>query len=31
MYRIKRQEDTEANYKLMAYMAKRVLDRFGAV
>ena len=26
MYRIKRQEDTEANYKLMVYMAKRVLE-----
>ena len=26
MYRIKRQEDAEANYKLMAYMAKRVLQ-----
>ena len=26
MYRVKRQEDTEANYKLMAYMAKRVLE-----
>ena len=25
MYRVKRQEDPEANYKLMAYMAKRVL------
>ena len=26
MYRIKRQEDIEANYKLMVYMAKRVLE-----
>ena len=26
MYRIKKQVDTEANYKLMAYMAKRVLE-----
>ena len=26
MYRIKKQDDTEANYKLMAYMAKRVLE-----
>ena len=26
MYRIKRQDDAEANYKLMAYMAKRVLE-----
>ena len=26
MYRIKRQEDLETNYKLMTYMAKRVLE-----
>ncbi|MCL2405163.1 MAG: GAF domain-containing protein [Defluviitaleaceae bacterium] len=26
MYRVKRQEDIESNYKLMAYMAKRVLE-----
>jgi len=26
MYRVKRQEDPEQNYKLMAYMAKRVLE-----
>jgi len=26
MYRIKRQDDTEKNYQLMAYMAKRVLE-----
>jgi len=26
MYRIKRQDDLEQNYKLMAYMAKRVLE-----
>ena len=26
MYRIKRQEDPEANYKLMVYMTKRVLE-----
>ena len=26
MYRIRRQDDAEANYKLMAYMAKRVLE-----
>ena len=26
MYRIKKQDDNEANYKLMAYMAKRVLE-----
>jgi len=26
MYRVKRQEDPQQNYKLMAYMAKRVLE-----
>jgi len=26
MYRVKRQDDVEQNYKLMSYMAKRVLD-----
>jgi len=26
MYRVKRQDDREKNYKLMAYMAKRVLE-----
>jgi len=26
MYRVKRQDDLEQNYKLMAYMAKRVLE-----
>ena len=26
MYRVKRQDDPEANYRLMAYMSKRVLE-----